>query len=75
MKTTSVAVNFHRSDWHEPSARATFQFSGKEVVEALLKQIEKTNIDAHNAYVHCPECGKNIGVDELKVSLVVNFYG
>ena len=74
MRATSVAVNFHRQDWNEPIARATFEFSGKEVADALLKQIEKTNIDAHNVFVDCPTCGKSIGVDELKVSIVVNFY-
>jgi hypothetical protein len=75
MQVTSVAVNFHRQDWNEPSARATFEFSGKEVADLLLTQIKKTGIDVNNAYVDCPECGQNIGVDELKISLVVNFYG
>jgi hypothetical protein len=78
MKTTSVAVNYHW-DGHEPRARATFELSGKEVIEALLKHVEeiikKPGSDAYNVYVDCPECGKNIGVDDLKVSLVVNFYG
>ena len=80
MKVISAAANFHcNGDDHEPKGRATFEFSGKEVAEALLKCVEdtikKSNIDACKAYVVCPECNKNIGVDELKVSLVVNFYG
>jgi hypothetical protein len=74
MKVTSVAANFHCCDWHEPRGRATFEFSGKEVADVLLKQIDKTGTDVSNIFVHCP-CGKSIGVDELKVSIVVNFYG
>ncbi len=74
MRVTSVAVNFH-CDGHEPRARTTFEFSGKEVTDVLLKQIEKTGIDVNNIYVDCTKCGQNIRIGDLKVSLVVDFYG
>lgn len=40
----------------------------------LLKQINKPGAAVKKIYVDCPECGKTIGVDELKILLVVDFY-
>ena len=45
------------------------------IADVLLKQIDKPGAAVNKIFVHCPECGKSIGIDELKVSIVVNFYG
>jgi hypothetical protein len=73
MEITNVACNYHWNG-HDPVMRMTYEFSGKEVAEALLKQINRPNIDAFNAFVVCPKCDSHIEIEELKVKLVVNLY-
>ena len=73
MKVISGAANYHRRDWSEPAGRSTFEFSGKEVADLLLKQIDKPGAAVNKILVRCPD-GKHIKVDELNVALVVDFY-
>jgi hypothetical protein len=89
MKVVSGAANFHRNgDINEPAGRSAFEFTGKEVAEALLKLVKETSnpaCDVCRVYVKCPECKKCFKVnclecknfikdDDLTVTLVVNFY-